>query len=116
MLRPASYNFRLTGQPLVGATRYEQEVLRCSACQERFTAPLPAGVRPEKYDETCDVSLALAKYGQYPQNIVHSQRRRGIRARVDEVGCHRQAGLEKRLGATAFDTRNLYMGKDLDLE
>ena len=54
---------RLTGQPLVGATRYEQEVLRCSACQERFTAPLPAGVRPEKYDETCDVSLALAKYG-----------------------------------------------------
>jgi hypothetical protein len=54
---------RLTGQPLVGATRYEQEVLRCSACQERFTAPLPTGVRPEKYDETCDVSLALAKYG-----------------------------------------------------
>jgi hypothetical protein len=54
---------RLTGQPLVGATRYEQEVLRCSACQERFTAPLPADVKPEKYDETCDVSLALAKYG-----------------------------------------------------
>jgi transposase len=54
---------RLTGQPLVGATRYEQEVLRCSACQERFTAQLPADVKPEKYDETCDVSLALAKYG-----------------------------------------------------
>jgi len=54
---------RLTGQPLVGATRFEQEVLRCSACQERFTAPLPADVKPEKYDETCDVSLALAKYG-----------------------------------------------------
>jgi hypothetical protein len=33
-------------------------VLRCSACQERFTAPLPAGVAPEKYDATCDVSLA----------------------------------------------------------
>src|SRR5215475_111097 len=60
--QPAIF-IRLTGQPLVGATRYEQEVLRCSACQERFTAPLPAGVRPEKYDETCDVSLALAKYG-----------------------------------------------------
>jgi len=54
---------RLTGQPLVGATRYEQEALRCSACQERFTAPLPAGVGPEKYDATCDVSLAIAKYG-----------------------------------------------------
>jgi hypothetical protein len=60
--QPAIF-IRLTGQPLVGATRYEQEVLRCSACQERFTAPLPAGVKPEKYDETCDVSLALAKYG-----------------------------------------------------
>ena len=60
--QPAIF-IRLTGQPPVGATRYEQEVLRCSACQERFTAPLPAGVRPEKYDETCDVSLALAKYG-----------------------------------------------------
>jgi hypothetical protein len=54
---------QLTGQPLVGATRYEQELLRCSACQERFTAPLPAGVAPEKYDATCDVSLAIAKYG-----------------------------------------------------
>lgn len=60
--QPAIF-IRLTGQPLVGATRYEQEVLRCSACQERFTAPLPAGVSPEKYDATCDVSLALAKYG-----------------------------------------------------
>jgi len=39
--QPAIF-IRLTGQPLVGATRYEQEVLRCSACQERFTAPLPA--------------------------------------------------------------------------
>jgi hypothetical protein len=54
---------QLTGQPLVGATRYEQEVLRCSACQERFTAPLPAEVAPEKYDATCDVSIAMAKYG-----------------------------------------------------
>jgi transposase len=54
---------QLRGQPLVGATKYEQEVLRCSACQERFTAPLPQEVRPEKYDATCDVSLALAKYG-----------------------------------------------------
>jgi len=54
---------QLTGQPLVGATRYEQEVLRCSACLERFTAPMPAGATPEKYDATCDVSLAIAKYG-----------------------------------------------------
>jgi hypothetical protein len=62
-VEPPAIFIQLTGQPLVGATRYEQEVLRCSACQERLTAPLPAGVAPEKYDPTCDVSLALAKYG-----------------------------------------------------
>ena len=60
---PPAIFIQLTGQPVVGATRYEQEVLRCSACQERFTAPLPADVAPEKYDPTCDVSLAIAKYG-----------------------------------------------------
>jgi transposase len=62
-VQPPAIFIQLTGQPLVGATRFEQEVLRCSACQERFTAPLPPEVAPEKYDATCDVSLALAKYG-----------------------------------------------------
>lgn len=62
LTQPAVF-IQLTGQPLVGATKYEQEVLRCSACQERFTAPLPPGVAPQKYDPTCDVSLALVKYG-----------------------------------------------------
>lgn len=62
-MEPPAIFIQLTGQPLVGATRYAQEVLRCSACQERLTAPLPAGVAPQKYDPTCDVSLALAKYG-----------------------------------------------------
>jgi transposase len=62
-VQPPAIFIQLTGQPLVGATKYEQEVLRCSACQERFTAPLPAEVVPQKYDASCDVSLALAKYG-----------------------------------------------------
>ncbi|MDQ3755480.1 MAG: hypothetical protein M3371_12220, partial [Acidobacteriota bacterium] len=53
---------RLEGQPIVGATRYEQEVLRCSCCQTRFTAPLPDGVKPEKYDATADVAVVMAKY------------------------------------------------------
>jgi hypothetical protein len=53
---------RLTGQPLVGATRYEQQVLRCSACQQRYTAPLPEGVSAEKYDATADVAIVMAKY------------------------------------------------------
>jgi len=54
---------RLEGRPVIAATRYEQQVLRCSACAERFTAPLPEGVPAEKYDPTADVALALYKYG-----------------------------------------------------
>jgi transposase len=54
---------RLEGRPVVTATRYEQMVLRCSACQARFAAPLPAGVLPEKYDATADAAMALMKYG-----------------------------------------------------
>jgi transposase len=53
---------RFTGQPLVGATQYEQSVLRCSSCQQRFTAPLPDGVAAEKYDATADVAMVMAKY------------------------------------------------------
>lgn len=53
---------RLTGQPLVGATCYEQDVLRCSACQTRYTAPLPEGVLPQKYEASADVAICLAKY------------------------------------------------------
>jgi len=53
---------RFTGQPLVGATCYEQGVLRCSACQQRFPAPLPEGVPAEKYDATADVAIVIAKY------------------------------------------------------
>lgn len=54
---------RLEGNPVVEATRYKQQVLRCSGCQDRFGAGLPAGVAPEKYDATADASIALMKYG-----------------------------------------------------
>lgn len=53
---------RLEGQPLVGATRFEQTVLRCSTCQQRYTAPLPEGVKPEKYGASADVAITVAKY------------------------------------------------------
>jgi hypothetical protein len=48
-LRPASVN-------------HFRAVLRCSACQTRFTAPLPRDVPPEKYDASADVAIAMAKY------------------------------------------------------
>ncbi len=53
---------RFTGQPLVGATQYEPSILRCSSCQQRFTAPLPEDVPAEKYDATADVAMVMAKY------------------------------------------------------
>jgi len=60
--RSPSILLRLEGQPLVGATRFEQEVLRCSTCQQRYTAPLPEAVPPQKYAASCDVAITVAKY------------------------------------------------------
>jgi transposase len=54
---------RLEGKPVITATRFEQQVLRCSACQYRFAARLPDEVLPEKYDATADATIALMKYG-----------------------------------------------------
>ncbi len=54
---------QFTGQPLITATHYEREVLRCAKCQKRYEAPLPEGVQEERYDATCDATIALMRYG-----------------------------------------------------
>ncbi len=54
---------QFTGQPLIQATNYEREVLRCAKCQERYEAPLPEGVAQERYDASCDATIALMRYG-----------------------------------------------------
>ena len=71
---------RFTGQPLVGATCYEQVVLRCSSCQQRFPAPLPDGVPAEKYDATADVAVVMAKYaaGLPFHRLAHLQQAWGV--------------------------------------
>ena len=50
-------------EPLINATIYRREVLRCSSCQQRYEAPLPPGVKYQTYDPTCDATIALLKYG-----------------------------------------------------
>jgi transposase len=60
--RQPSRFLRFTGEPFIRATRYEQQVLRCSTCQQRYRAPLPNGVPAEKYDPSADVALVMAKY------------------------------------------------------
>ena len=47
----------------VQATLYEQQVLRCAACQETFAAPLPQTARGTKYHSNVGAVLAVARYG-----------------------------------------------------
>ena len=54
---------QFTGQPLITATKYEREALRCAKCQQRYVAPLPEGVSEERYDPSCDATIALMKAG-----------------------------------------------------
>lgn len=53
---------RLEGQAPIGATIYEQEILRCSACQYCYTAKLPKEVPAEKYSPTADAMIAISRY------------------------------------------------------
>jgi len=54
---------QFTGQPLITAIKYEREALRCAKCQQRYVAPLPQGVKDERYDATCDATIAVMRYG-----------------------------------------------------
>ena len=54
---------RIKGMAPFQGTVYEQERLRCNLCGEVFTAPAPAGVGEEKYDETVVAMLVLLHYG-----------------------------------------------------
>lgn len=54
---------RIKGVAPFTATIYELERRRCNLCGEVFTAPTPAGVGPEKYDESVAAMLGLLRYG-----------------------------------------------------
>lgn len=59
---PPGVEIRLDGNALLSAIRYEVEKLRCSACGEVFTAPLPAAASAEKYSPRARAVLALGRY------------------------------------------------------
>lgn len=52
----------IDGNTPLAATRYERERLRCSGCQETFTAALPESVGPGKYSSSAKIILALTRY------------------------------------------------------
>jgi transposase len=54
---------RIRGQAPLGATVYELQKLRCNLCGQIFTAALPPGVGPDKYDAESASMIALLKYG-----------------------------------------------------
>jgi transposase len=59
---PPGVEMRLEGNALLSAVRYELEKLRCSACGQIFTAPVPAAAGTEKYTARARAVLALARY------------------------------------------------------
>ena len=59
---PPGNEVRIQGQSLLSAIRYEVEKLRCSACGERFSAPLPQEAGDAKYHPSARAALALSRY------------------------------------------------------
>jgi hypothetical protein len=53
---------RIDGNALLSAIRYELEKLRCSACGEVFTAPLPTEASAEKYSPRARAVLVVGRY------------------------------------------------------
>jgi hypothetical protein len=54
---------RLAAQPLVAATLYELERLRCAGCGKTFSAPPPTEAAEQKYDPNVGPMLAVQRYG-----------------------------------------------------
>lgn len=54
---------RLVAQPLVAATVFELETLRCAGCGKVFGAQPPAEAGEEKYDPNVGPGLAVQRYG-----------------------------------------------------
>src|SRR5262249_41496763 len=59
---PPGVEMRLDGHALLSAIRYELHKLRCSACGQIFTAPLPEEAGTEKYSARARAVLAVGRY------------------------------------------------------
>ena len=53
---------RIDGHALLSAIRYALQKLRCSACGQMFTAPLPTEAGEEKYSPRARAVLAIGRY------------------------------------------------------
>src|SRR6266446_4507314 len=59
---PPGVEIRIDGHALLSALRYELQKLRCSACGQIFTAPLPHEAGEEKYSPRARAVLVVGRY------------------------------------------------------
>ncbi len=59
---PPGVEIRIDGHALLSAMRYELHKLRCSACGQIFTAPLPHEAGAEKYSPRARAVLVVGRY------------------------------------------------------
>jgi hypothetical protein len=59
---PPGVEIRIDGHALLSAMRYELHKLRCSACGQVFTAPLPREAGVEKYSPRARAVLVVGRY------------------------------------------------------
>jgi hypothetical protein len=59
---PPGKTIRIHGHALLSALRYDRQRLRCSACGQVFTAPLPPEAGQEKYSPQARAALAVSRY------------------------------------------------------
>jgi hypothetical protein len=59
---PPGVEVRIDGNGFLTALRYELEKLRCSACGQVYTAPLPPEAGEKKYTDRARAVLALGRY------------------------------------------------------
>jgi len=59
--RPHQF-IQFTGAPVINATHYSQETLKCKVCDRVYEAPLPEGIKPQKFDESADVGIVIDHY------------------------------------------------------
>ncbi len=63
LLKVPARIIRLVAQPIVSATIFELERLRCALCGALFTAPPPAEAGAHKHDPSLGIMLSILRYG-----------------------------------------------------
>lgn len=71
---------RITAMPPLEATLHRPERLRCAACGEMYTAPVPPEIGTEKYDASACAMVAMFRYGcGFPMNrLARMQKSLGV--------------------------------------